>query len=199
MTEAYLLFYQAVLPTFICLNLLLQREGPCIFLVADAIKSYLQKLLAKFVTIHTIKSKPGIADVNCQCIDSQLDDNHITIGITTKGHLMKLFNDGSINDRNKKLFFDAVRAFYEESVTKALKKLPINDLVLNHAKFLNFEKRKNHTFDNVEYFCGSFHNLLNFTPVKTDKLQKEFIMYQLLDRYGIPDIIIMAESLSKGG
>jgi len=102
---------------------------------------------------------------------------------------MKLFNDGSIIDHDKRLFFAAVRAFYVESVAKALKKLPINDLVLNHAKFVNFEKHDNCTFDDVEYFCGSFHNLLNFTPAQTDKLQEEFTMYQLLDRSVIPDTI----------
>ena len=37
MTEVYLLFYQSVLPTFMHTNLLLQREDPSIFLVADTI------------------------------------------------------------------------------------------------------------------------------------------------------------------
>ena len=43
MTEVYLLFYQSVLPTFMHTNLLLQREDPSIFLVADTIRSFLKK------------------------------------------------------------------------------------------------------------------------------------------------------------
>ena len=39
-----------------------------------------------------------------KCIDNQLDDDHITVGITTKSCLMKLFNDGSICDRDKDVF-----------------------------------------------------------------------------------------------
>ena len=88
MTEVYLLFFiKQSYPLFklrTCLNLLMQREDPCIFLVADAIRSFLRKILAKFVTIQAIKSKNDITTVAYECIDNQLDDNHITIGITTK-------------------------------------------------------------------------------------------------------------------
>ena len=89
------------------------------------------------------------------------------------------FNDGSISNRDKDCFFVAIRAFYVEGVTIALKKLPFDDLVLNHAKFLNFEKHEDCTFDNVEYFCDNFHNVLEFTLAQIDKLQEEFTMYQL--------------------
>ena len=40
MTEVYLLFYESVLPTFTHINLLLQREDPNIYLVANAIRSF---------------------------------------------------------------------------------------------------------------------------------------------------------------
>ena len=189
MTEVYLLFYEAVLPTFTCLNLLLQREDPCIFLIADAIRSFLKKILAKFVTIQAIKSKSDVTTVAYECIDNQLDDDHITIGITTKSCLTKLFNDGSICDRDKNVFFIAVRAFYTEAIAQALKKFPFDDLVLKHAKFLNFEKREDCTFDNIEYICDNFHNVLDFTAVEMDKLQEEFTMYQLLEWSTIPESI----------
>lgn len=48
MTEVYFLFYESVLPTFTHTNLLLQREDPNIYLVADAIRTFLKKLLSKF-------------------------------------------------------------------------------------------------------------------------------------------------------
>ena len=39
-------------------------------------------------------------------------------------------------------FFEAVRAYYEDAATQALKKLPFSDDVLNNAKFLNFDKEE---------------------------------------------------------
>ena len=116
MTEVYLLFYEVVLPTFTCLNLLMQREDPSIFLVADEMRSFIRKILAKFVTIQAIKSKNDVTAVPYECVTNQLDNDHITIGITTKSCLMKLFDDGSICDCDKDVFFTAVRTFYMEAV-----------------------------------------------------------------------------------
>ena len=45
MIEVYLLFYEAVLPTFSNLDLLLQQQDPSIFLVGDAIHSFLKNFL----------------------------------------------------------------------------------------------------------------------------------------------------------
>ncbi|XP_071061695.1 protein FAM200B-like [Pseudochaenichthys georgianus] len=49
MTEVYLLFYQATLPVFSTFNLLLQREKSFIFLLHDEIRSFIRKLLSKFL------------------------------------------------------------------------------------------------------------------------------------------------------
>ena len=189
MTEVYLLFYEALLPTFTNLNLLLQREDPNIFLVADAIHSFLKKLLAKFVTIQVIKAHTDIFAVDFQCPDNQLDDDKITIGFVTKQCLLKLFDEESIDDTEKKRFYSAVRAFYIEATLEALRKLPFHDSVLHNAKFLNFEKKEECTFSNVEFFCSKYSRLLNFSPIQMDKLQEEFIQYQLLERSDIPDMI----------
>lgn len=107
----------------------------------------------------------------------------------TKQCLLKLFNEGGISDHDKKGFFVAVRAFYTEAVSQALKKMPFHDCVLHNAKFLNFEKREDGTFSNVEFFCSKYFDLLQFTSVQMDKLQEEFVQYQLLERRTIPDTV----------
>jgi len=112
---------------------------------------------------------------------------------------MKLFNDGSISDHDKDDFLVAVRTFYVEAVTKALKKFPFDDLVLNHARFLNFEKREDCTFENVEYFCDNFLNVLEFTPAQIGKMQEEFTMYQLLERSTIPDTVLQPALVREDG
>ena len=129
MTEVYLLFYQAILPTFTNLNLLLQREDPNIFLVADAIRSFLKKLLSKFVTLPAITSASNITRVNFADTNNQLENSAITIGIMTKRALNKLFDNGDISQNDKLKFFRGVRAFYVDAAERALAKLPFDDVI----------------------------------------------------------------------
>ena len=105
----------------------------------------------------------------------------------TRQHLQKLFNDGDITEHNKNQFFEGVRAFYVDAVNQALQKLQYSDDVLNHARYLNFEKRRDCTFDSIEYFFARYSNLVEPTPAEMDKLQEEFTDYQLLERSDIPD------------
>ena len=80
MTEVYFLFYQAVLPTFSTINLLLQREDPTI---ADAIREFLKKLFSKFIQVQVIASVDNITDVNFTDSRNHLDYSHITVGFLT--------------------------------------------------------------------------------------------------------------------
>ena len=75
MTEIYLLFYQAILPTFTNLNLLLQHEDPNIFLVADSIRAFFKKLLSKFVKLQAISLVSDITEVDFTDHNNQLDDS----------------------------------------------------------------------------------------------------------------------------
>ncbi len=67
--------------------------------------------------------------------------------------------------------------------------MPFDDCVLSHARFLNFEKREECTFDSVEFFCAKYSNLFQFTPLQMDTLQEEFTDYQLLEKSDIPETI----------
>ncbi|KAK6290991.1 hypothetical protein J4Q44_G00386090 [Coregonus suidteri] len=49
MTEVYLLFFQATVPTFTSFNLLLQREQSSIFLLHDEMVKFVRKLCSKFM------------------------------------------------------------------------------------------------------------------------------------------------------
>ena len=91
MTEVYLLLYKSVLPTFTHVNLLLQREDPNIYLVADAIRAFLRKLLSKFVTFQAIRNGEDITEVDFENRENQLDDSKMTIGLTTKQCLSQFY------------------------------------------------------------------------------------------------------------
>ena len=125
MTEVSFLFYQSVLPTFNNINLLFQQEYPNIFLVAGAIREFFKQLLGKFVTIHAIKAKADILEVDFNDLDNQLDDSKLVIGFTTRQKLRKLFDDGDISELTKNKFYKAVRSFYIDAASQALKKIAI--------------------------------------------------------------------------
>ena len=185
----YLLFYQSVLPTFTPVNLLLQREDPNIYLVTDSIQAFLKKLLSKFVTLQAIKAEDDVTKVDFLNPVNQLDDSTMTIGMLTKQRLLRLLGEGDISAYEQKKFYGAVRAFYVDAASEAVKKLPFDDSFLSNARFLNFERRAECTFDAVEFFCAKYSNLMQLTPAQLDRLQEEFTDYQLLDKADIPETV----------
>ena len=98
--------------------------------------------------------------------DNHLDDLTIMVGLVTKQCLRRLLDGGDITDHGCKKFYSAVRAFYMDAASQALKKLPFTDDLLNHARFLNFEKKEECTFDSVEFFCDDILAFLALTRFK---------------------------------
>ena len=41
----------------------------------------------------------------------------------------------------------------------------------------------------MEFFCAKYANIFNYNSSKMDKLQEEFVDYQLLDRTDIPEAV----------
>lgn len=97
-----------------------------------------------------------------------------------------LLDDGSISEQSYKKFFQAVKAFFIDATTQALRKLPFNDPLLNSAKFLNFDSRETTSF---EFFCNKYSNILEFNSSQIDRLQEQFIDYQLMDKADIPETV----------
>lgn len=104
MTEVYLLFYESVLPTFTHINLLLQREDPNIYLVADAIRCFFRKLLSKFVTLQAIREQSDITNVDFRSPVNHLADHAMTTGMVTKQRLQKLLDEGDISTHDQEKF-----------------------------------------------------------------------------------------------
>ena len=95
---------------------------------------------------------------------NHLDDHAITIGMVTKQRFGKLLKKGDICPGDQKKFYAGVRAFYVAAATQALKKLPFNNCVINNARFLNFDRRKECTFDSVEFFLSQVLRLASVEP-----------------------------------
>ena len=67
-----------------------------------------------------------------------------------------------------------------------MEKLPFNDKVLENSQFVNFEKCREHGFTKVEFFLQRFLHHLQVSVEEQEKLQEQFIDYQLLSNDSIP-------------
>jgi hypothetical protein len=83
-------------------------------------------------------------------------------------------------------FYEAVGAFYRAAAQFAVAKLPFNDKVLENSRFVNFEKCREHEFTMVEFFLQRFPDHLEMSVEEQEKLQEQFIDYQLLSNHNIP-------------
>ena len=199
LTEVYLMFFQSVLPVFNHFNLFLQREAPCIHLIQGHCQSLLKKVLGRFVKSDVIKDAPSLSEVSID-LDSLLSDRDIFIGFVTRQTLRKLENDGDCSPSDCKKFFRGIRQFYEAAFEYIVAKFPLDD-VLEHAIFVNFERRESCNFSDVNYFMDRYQVALRFTANVSDMVFDEFVEYQLLDRGDSPQSVwdTASEELEGGG
>lgn len=74
-----------------------------------------------------------ITKVEFESATNHLDNSKVTIGLVTKQRLLRLLDDGDIGVNDQSKFYKGVKAFYMKAASEALKKLPFDDCVLNHA------------------------------------------------------------------
>ena len=79
-----------------------------------------------------------------------------------------------------------MRAFYLKAASEALQKLSFGDCTLNNIRFVKFERKEKCTIDSGKFFCSKYSDFFKYTPVQMDRLQKEFLYYQLLEKSDIP-------------
>ena len=188
MVEIYLQFYHAVLPTFTIVNLFLQREDPCIFAVYKQLRNFVKRLLGKFVSIQCIREAEDIKDVQYNNRNNQMEDKQLFIGFMTKQQITKLLNDGDVDPKKVAEFYEAVRQFYEMDTAESLAKLPLDDELLLHARFLDFFQREFCFFEDVEYFIKKYADLLPVsTATELEKVHEEFVDYQMMEKSDSPN------------
>ena len=67
-----------------------------------------------------------------------MEDKQLFIGFMTKQQITKLLNDGDVDPKKVAEFYEAVRQFYEMATAESLAKLPLDDELLLHARFVDF-------------------------------------------------------------
>ena len=181
MTEIYPMFFSTVLPTFKTTNILLHLEDLYILLIHDALNCFLTNLVGRFIPVCTFKSADHLFIIN---LDNHKHPEDMYLGLLTKSTLNKLFEDGTISDRQKDKFLAGVHAFYEKSFKYDMEKLSIDDPVLKNVVFVDSSKRENVDLDNVSFFVERFD--LNMAASAVNKLSEEFLDHQLIDGAEIP-------------
>ena len=157
------------MPLFTSFNKFLQRETPSIHLIMDKLESFFSNLISKLLKIRVIKEAKQdskLYDINFHEEENQLTDATLFIGFMTKQSLQKLLREGDIDERSFNKFYEGARTFFIAAADYVIKTYPLKDELLNCAKFVDFEKRDEVTFSDVEYFIHRFPHLENLRDSK---------------------------------
>ena len=187
MTEVYLMFLQSILPTFTHMNMFLQREEPLIHALLPQLQSVIKNVFGKFVQPKVIAEalkEGGLLSVDFKDGNNHVGRDRLTIGFITRQKVNQLLEDGDISDGCYSCFFDAVQAFFIFASDYLLKWCPIKDDLLSHATWVDFEHRIEKSFYSVEFFIHRYKQI--FTGMNMDKLEEQFLNYQLLTDEEIP-------------
>ena len=197
MTEVYLLFFQSVLPTFTCCNQFLQREEPLIHLLQPQLAKLLQNLLGKYgkpVVLAESLGAGGLSSVDFKNPANHVDNESLLIGFLTRQTVKRLLDGEDISTQQYSLFFTAVKAFLVRATDYLLKWCPLQDEVLTHATWLDFERRLEKSFLSVQYFVLQYSEIL--PEMDLDGLNEQFLNYQLLSAEDIPTSLKESVGLS---
>ena len=192
MTEIYLLFFHAVLPCFNNFNRLLQQEEPLIYKLHEAQQRFLHKLASKFVkpSVIQVHKTAGLsfADLDVS-LESQRDDVELGIGITTRATVMKLLKTGDVDSKKVDKFFDATRAFFATAYKYCVHWSPLDDEFLKACIFVDFGKRNDVSFRDIETTIHSFthinRHIIN-DPSMLDVVEEQFLDFQAMADTDIP-------------
>ena len=175
MTEVYLMFYQAVLPMFTSVNLMLQRDAPMVYLVRESLFSLLRKTMGKFIRSELLTVEDEKLVLINMSPENQLEANKLFIGFATKQLLTRLAVD-TIGQREIGNFYSGVRNFYTTAISYMLKNFPLDHQVLIHASFCNFDSRMTADISSVEFFINRYPAF--FTNLNLDDLHDEVVAYK---------------------
>ena len=75
----------------------MQRGEPVIHLLLDQLELFLKKLAGKFIHIDAIAAVNKVCEIDFSDDGIMKEEDKTFVGITTRGKMMKMFNDGDIS------------------------------------------------------------------------------------------------------
>ena len=115
----------------------------------------------------------NLSSIDYRC--NRVEDGEVVIGFITRQIIMKLFNEGSIDKHSLSKFYNSVRQFFTSAMDYLSMWCPLDEEILHHAVWIDFERKLDVTFNSMEYFVGCFPSILN--DKDHDKLNEQFLQY----------------------
>ncbi|KAM7404155.1 hypothetical protein PAMA_004539 [Pampus argenteus] len=188
MSEVYLMFFQATIPTFTNFNLLLQREESAIYLLHDEMVKFIRKLCSRFMLPAALQGHEDPYEMAYKEKANHLPGERLNIGFTTRAKLNRLLDEGDISPQQVDTFHEAVLGFLTSAVDYALKKLPLKEPLIKHTQFVDVRKRAESGVEDALYFVERFPHLLPYHgPEEHDQLAEEFLNYQTMPLTSLQD------------
>ena len=176
MTQIYLLFFQATIPLFTKLNLLLQRTEPILFILYEQFRYFLKNLLSRYISCVYLAEQNDLRNTEYQIPETQLDNDSIYIGLYTRSKLNTLIHSGFVSEEELDIFFNGVRTFYVSATQYVIQRLPFEDEVIKNSRFVNIKLRLGAFYTQVNYFVQKYSDLLPFSDIiqSQEKLYSQF-------------------------
>eukprot|EP00057_Strongylocentrotus_purpuratus_P012711 XP_011667185.1 PREDICTED: uncharacterized protein LOC105439660 [Strongylocentrotus purpuratus] len=195
-TKLYCYFLKYSNKIFDDINLLLQREEPCIHILNKQLNKTFQDMLVRFVQPTVIVECSDVKKVQYGKRDCQKSDKDLMIGKDAKEYLESTTSpeDDSplrLTDADLTYFYLSVRKYYESACDYALKTWPLDVKFLKEAEVIDVSSRRDVSFSSVQYFVEKYPCILNRQSENgdLDKLELEFAQYQVEDFSGEPEIL----------
>ena len=83
--------------------------------------------------------------------------------------------------------YTSVRAFFVQTAKYLLQWCPFSDELIKRATWIDFRQRLSLSFTSVEFFVGTYSEILNDTDM--DKLNEQFIQCQTFNEHDIPESV----------
>jgi hypothetical protein len=179
LTEVVLYFHHASIPLFTSFNMLLQSEEPLIHIVLDSVTK-LGKTLGNRIIKASIVKESSLTGIDLEDQSIYIPIQSIHLGGMTKFTLQKLLNDGDITERACNYIFAAAQAYFKTALGYVLKKFPLTDKVLQHAKWIDVQNRSEAKWESVEFFLTKFKSVSNLSDIDMDAMYDEFCDYRTM-------------------
>ena len=184
-TQLYALFLKYSNEIFHNINLLLQREEPCIHILHRELNAVFKDLLVRFVKPAVIyESSADMKKVQFSKGDNQKSDEDLMIGKGARDYIKRMSdteaNPTHLTKQDKGHFYRSVRRYYQSACDYILRTWPLSDKLLQEAEVVDISLRSSRSFGSVEYFVDKFPGILgDQSSDVVDKLEVEFATYQV--------------------
>ena len=173
LTKAYLMFLSDSLPIINNFNKVMQKRSPTIHYLYNEISSFVKKMLLRFLIPTSVQSVVNLTALDIKNNSLYLPLSQVFIGEKVKQLFSSEDNDISTAEMNK--FKETCRDFWIKGSEYALKKLPLNDVLLKNLQWLTPGMQN---YELLEEVLAVGKKLPQVVPAeKLPALQEEFLDY----------------------